>query len=360
MKRTAVMAVLVSFSITQSASPQELVSNGDFEILAVSGDPPTPTRDAFGNAVPIDWFRATGEASPGPPAKPLTELIGPENADPPDDSDGDGQYSVALNPSGIDHSDWRSDAFATTPGEELFWSFDFKVNYVNPGFSVQEGFRIELRSFDNGTVGGSTSGSFVGEQTVYVYMHGYGPDGNMGGYVTGGGYPHPEASVTLANFNDGQWHTLSSDIFGDQNATDDNTLWAIPAGGTFSDIRFSINAGFIPVFSEQSQIRVDNISVVRPIEGVAGDYNNNGTVDAADYVVWRKLLGTNTQLENEGENATPGMVTTEDYDTWRANFGLMATGSGSASSAGVAAPEPSVWPMLMAAPIFLAMRRQAR
>jgi hypothetical protein len=58
-----------------------------------------------------------------------------------------------------------------------------------------------------------------------------------------------------------------------------------------------------------------------PFPAIAGDYNDNGTVDAADYVLWRKLLGTNTQLENEGNGVTPGMVTQEDYNTWRANFG---------------------------------------
>ena len=40
----------------------------------------------------------------------------------------------------------------------------------------------------------------------------------------------------------------------------------------------------------------------------AGDFNSDGTVDAADYVVWRKTINTPTA-----------------YDTWRANFG--ATGS---------------------------------
>ena len=47
----------------------------------------------------------------------------------------------------------------------------------------------------------------------------------------------------------------------------------------------------------------------------AGDYSQNGNVDAADYVVWRKGLGT-TYTQN-------------DYDTWRAHFGQTA-GSGAA------------------------------
>jgi hypothetical protein len=44
-----------------------------------------------------------------------------------------------------------------------------------------------------------------------------------------------------------------------------------------------------------------------------GDFNNDGTVDAADYVVWRK---------NDGTQA--------GYDSWRANFGAsLGVGSGS-------------------------------
>jgi polyhydroxybutyrate depolymerase len=44
-----------------------------------------------------------------------------------------------------------------------------------------------------------------------------------------------------------------------------------------------------------------------------GDFNRNGTVDAADYVVWRKGLGTD--------------FIQDDYDVWRANFGPTAGAS---------------------------------
>ena len=50
-------------------------------------------------------------------------------------------------------------------------------------------------------------------------------------------------------------------------------------------------------------------------EPVPGDYNQNGTVDAADYVVWRNGVGTT--------------YTQGDYDVWRAHFGQTA-GSGAA------------------------------
>jgi hypothetical protein len=95
-----------------------------------------------------------------------------------------------------------------------------------------------------------------------------------------------------------------------------------------------------------------------PMGGVAGDYNNNGVVDAADYVVWRDLLGTGTQLQNEGSGVTPGMVTQEDYETWRANFGK-TPGGGSLA----AAPEPGTCALVIAAGLAIGAagrRRPAR
>jgi hypothetical protein len=69
--------------------------------------------------------------------------------------------------------------------------------------------------------------------------------------------------------------------------------------------------------------------------GVAGDYNNNGSVDAADYVLWRDG-GT---LQNEV--ATPNAATAEDYDAWKARFGNLATAArGQTSFANAAVPEP--------------------
>jgi hypothetical protein len=60
--------------------------------------------------------------------------------------------------------------------------------------------------------------------------------------------------------------------------------------------------------------------------GVNGDYNNNGVVDASDYVVWRKRLNQDVTLPND---TSPGTVRAVDYTVWRANFGKLASGSGS-------------------------------
>ncbi|TWT86194.1 hypothetical protein Mal64_39370 [Pseudobythopirellula maris] len=51
----------------------------------------------------------------------------------------------------------------------------------------------------------------------------------------------------------------------------------------------------------------------------AGDFNNNGTVDAADFTVWRDAMDGNATMEND---LTPSGVGSDDYDTWVENFGL--------------------------------------
>jgi hypothetical protein len=74
--------------------------------------------------------------------------------------------------------------------------------------------------------------------------------------------------------------------------------------------------------------------------GLPGDYNQNGTVDAADYVVWRKNDGSQT-----------------GYDLWRANFGR-AAGSGADISVPStnAVPEPGLMALLMCGAIMLLRR----
>jgi hypothetical protein len=69
------------------------------------------------------------------------------------------------------------------------------------------------------------------------------------------------------------------------------------------------------------------------------DYNNNGTVDAADYVVWRAMEGdTGTGLMADGDGN--GLVDSADYDLWRAHFG-QSSGAGAFAISTV--PEPSAW-----------------
>jgi hypothetical protein len=88
--------------------------------------------------------------------------------------------------------------------------------------------------------------------------------------------------------------------------------------------------------------------------GVAGDFNGNGVVDAADYVLWRN----GSTLQNEG-GVTPGTATPEDYNTWRGNFGR-TPGAGAALGGSAGVPEPASVLLAMLAPVLLVGARRRR
>ena len=79
---------------------------------------------------------------------------------------------------------------------------------------------------------------------------------------------------------------------------------------------------------------------------VPGDFNGDDTVDAADYVVWRKNL-----------NAP---FAAGDYNTWRSHFGLsVGSGAGIPSRNDLAVPEPDVLAVVLTGmfPAFCRRRR---
>jgi hypothetical protein len=85
-----------------------------------------------------------------------------------------------------------------------------------------------------------------------------------------------------------------------------------------------------------------------------GDYNRDGVVDGADYVVWRRGMHTGGSLAADGSRN--GVVDHADYDVWRLHFGATAGGSVAVS----AIPETMSWLFLVTAliPLRRIMRRR--
>lgn len=120
---------------------------------------------------------------------------------------------------------------------------------------------------------------------------------------------------------------------------------ALSIDGQFHDVTFPLAAitdrqhtqlaGF-NLFAHATDlvINVDQVTFTTQV-GLPGDYNTDGKVNAADYVVWRDRLNSSTALPNEG--ASTGVVDQADYDFWKAQFGA---GSGSGAAA-AAVPEPT-------------------
>jgi hypothetical protein len=86
------------------------------------------------------------------------------------------------------------------------------------------------------------------------------------------------------------------------------------------------------------------VTLIAPL---AGDYNNNGTVDAADYIVWRNTvgqIGANLAADGNGNR----QVDDGDYSVWRASFGRTSIGPVASF-----VPEPSSWAIALVAMIWL-------
>jgi hypothetical protein len=83
---------------------------------------------------------------------------------------------------------------------------------------------------------------------------------------------------------------------------------------------------------------IGTVTLAVPTAGVAGDYNGNGVVDAADYTTWRDHLGQTFALPNR-DPSNSGAVNAQDYTYWKSHFG----GSGAGALGVGAVPEPATW-----------------
>jgi hypothetical protein len=97
-------------------------------------------------------------------------------------------------------------------------------------------------------------------------------------------------------------------------------------------------------------------SLVSPISpGLAGDFNVDGVVDAADYTLWRDHLGdpNEASINNLGDGQNG--VDDADYAVWKQHFGESANG-GSGGFTG-AVPEPATVLLLLQILLALAASR---
>lgn len=98
-----------------------------------------------------------------------------------------------------------------------------------------------------------------------------------------------------------------------------------------------------------------NSLVLTVTPSLAGDYNGDGVVNAADYVVWRNEFGTTGSSPADGDGS--GTVDEADYTMWRNNFGG-GTGSGAGGRSGV--PESATSLLLLVGTLLTASTRRRR
>lgn len=87
-----------------------------------------------------------------------------------------------------------------------------------------------------------------------------------------------------------------------------------------------------------------------------GDYNGDGTTDAADYVTWRQSLNETENLAADGNGNR--MIDEGDYTVWQDNFGKVVSGGAGAGSLPV--PEPASLSLLSGLMAAAAPRRWLR
>ena len=182
-----------------------------------------------------------------------------------------------------------------------------------------------------------------------------GPGGVLSLEIAGSAASNQYESVTVGNsaFLGGELRIEMADLF-EPNANDAYTILdALNLGaGSFDNVasgeRLTVESGlgsFLVHYGIGSPFDPSQVvlSDFQPA-GLTGDYNDDGIVDAADYVVWRKTDSGNSQ----------------GYTDWQENFGEgMGAGGGSAgaSPSQTGVPEPATLVLLMFAAAGWCLRR---
>jgi serralysin len=160
----------------------------------------------------------------------------------------------------------------------------------------------------------------------------------LGGVFNQGTQGNPQSSFDANSRND-----LTLAVFATNGLTPLGSANLTGAGGreVLSGIEL-LTAGtyFVRIQGTSPNVQLYELELSAALLSVVleGDYNNDGSVDAADYAVWRNNVGQGgTGLAADGNG--DGTVNIADYGIWRANFGRTETAP-TTFIAAVPEPEP--------------------
>jgi glucose/arabinose dehydrogenase len=197
------------------------------------------------------------------------------------------------------------------------------------------GWRLREGNIATPGVGGAAPPNYVAP--VYDYDHTGAEHGvNFSGAAVIGGYVYrgPDPSVQNAYFFADE---VSSHVWQMNTAT---------AAVTNIDGLVVPNTGTITNPDSFGEDAVGNLYIVtlggsvfrvNTTQLLPGDYNADGTVNAADYTVWRDTLGQTVTAHSGADGDGDGVIDDGDYTVWTTNFGQSVHASGS----GAAVPEPA-------------------
>ncbi|MCC7475403.1 MAG: PEP-CTERM sorting domain-containing protein [Pirellulales bacterium] len=150
--------------------------------------------------------------------------------------------------------------------------------------------------------------------------------------IGGGALPHSAMPTKVASPLIGEGFTIIDDL--DRGA--DGKFYLTQSRSQPATV------GGIFVVDPSGTVLFDSRTASLPIVGTtSGDYNYNGVVDAADFVIWRAQEGqSGAGLAADGDGS--GTVDAADYDHWRTRFGN-TTGDIFSSIFGIAVSPDQEW-----------------
>jgi hypothetical protein len=242
---------------------------------------------------------------------------------------------------------------------------DDNLTNIAAAFPNNDGWTVSVREDDNDVFSGDQSSLVAGDQNDFQFLYvPYAAQGLIGGHVEGATGTMLQSAgdqrFTLTRTGAGEY-ALSINGPGPSKLGENDGMLILSVAGaapdapTLADRKFmsyqydpgsgnfliesrelvAVNQPMPPSenqFRDELALRdvnfyfawVDFLNpLAPPPTALPGDYNGDGSVDAADYVVWRKGDGSD-----------------EGYNDWRTNFGHTA-GSGSGALADAAVPEPA-------------------
>jgi hypothetical protein len=236
--------------------------------------------------------------------------------------------------------------------------FNHRLNLGGHQLGLSGGGTVAINNTQNSDGGGGiavgssvlTGGGTVGGDLANENGGTVAPGNSPGTLAVDGDYTQGAAGTLAIEIAETAFDRLVVNGQANLAGTLDVTLldgFAPSNGATFDILDFSSVSGDFDTLNLPTDFSWDVTTGILSVgsggPGLHGDFNGNGTVDAADYTLWQ-----------DGLNTT---YTQADYVVWRANFGRSAGGGASA-----AVPEPTCWMMLVITLVTMTglSRRSAR
>jgi hypothetical protein len=151
---------------------------------------------------------------------------------------------------------------------------------------------------------------------------------------------------------------LDVSLLGGFTPTAGNTFTVLAAAGGIVDTFQNFN---LPQLSAGLVWDISQTSTALNLAVYSADFNRNGVVDMADYVLWRNTRNTGVGTPHAGADADGNQfVNDADYVIWRSNLGNTSgtAGAGGEGLSAAGVPEPSTAPLVILWGSLLALGRR--